>query len=58
MWTSTTITWNHAGRMTKAIVPGGASEGTVGIHNYGYDANGKRIWKKVNPTSNPMTETV
>ena len=49
--TGTSFDWDASGMMTTANVNGGPSV------EYGYDANGKRIWKKVTDGGS-VTETV
>lgn len=53
-----TLEWNHAGFLDKATVPSTATAGIEGVYEYGYDADKKRVWKKLNPTGEAASETV
>lgn len=52
------LDWNHAGRMTQAVVLGSPRIGIEGTHKYGYDADGKRIWKHVDSAGANAEHTV
>gem|GEM_PF-3291269 len=41
------VDWDEAGMVKSTSVPSGASAGEEGLNEYGYDAEGKRTWKKI-----------
>ncbi len=46
--TGMTLSWQHGnGRLDQTVVPSGATAGIEGTNDYGYDADNKRLWKKI-----------
>ncbi len=53
-----TLGWDTANRMTQTVVPSSPTMGIEGTNDYGYDADGKRTWKKVTRNSVIFENTV
>ncbi len=53
-----TLGWDTANRMTQTVVPSSPTMGIEGTNDYGYDAEGKRTWKKVTRNSVVVENTV
>ena len=48
----------EAGMMKETVVPNGSSFGIEGINEYGYDADRKRVWKKITRSASIAEHTV
>ncbi|MDB4778151.1 hypothetical protein OAG68_01715 [bacterium] len=57
--TGMTLSWQHGnGRLDQTVVPSGATAGIEGTNDYGYDAENKRLWKKITRNSSVVEHTV
>ncbi len=57
--TGMTLSWQEGnGRLDQTVVPSGATAGIEGTNDYGYDADNKRLWKKITRNSSVVEHTV
>ncbi len=57
--TGMTLGWQHGnGRLDQTVVPSGATAGIEGTNDYGYDADNKRLWKKITRSGSVAEHTV
>ncbi len=57
--TGMTLSWQEGnGRLDQTVVPSGATAGIEGTNDYGYDAENKRLWKKITRSGSVAEHTV
>ncbi len=57
--TGMTLSWQHGNdRLDQTVVPSGATTGIEGTNEYGYDAENKRVWKKITRSSSVAEHNV
>ncbi len=57
--TGMTLNWEEGnGRLDQTVVPSGAAVGIEGTNEYGYDAENRRLWKKITRSGSVSEHTV
>jgi hypothetical protein len=57
--TGMSLSWqNSNGRLKRTNVPSGATAGIPGTNDYGYDAENRRVWKKITRSGSMFEHTV
>ena len=52
------LDWDDSGKLEQTVVSAGDTAGIEGTNDYGYDADGKRVWKKITRNASVVEDTV